>query len=444
MDEEMLHRHNLRNPSISSVSSSNSTYTDQYSQDSQSEIHTRKRKRKSQATVYKDGFCGTDTNGHPFCKKCKYEFPEYNKKNGTNPLNRHAEECFGLKLNLSKNLENVISLSYEKQTEQDERFLKIIINNSRAFCLGESVEFQHFIDGFGTDYKCMNGDKVHDEIIKKLQPAKLEIQKELNEVKDIAITLDCWEDTNGTHILAVKAHYIDNDWKLQNRLLDVVGISAVKITGEVIQFKLLKIFENFNIQEKVFFCSKDGGSIEASAIKNLNIPSHTCGQHKLNSILKNIVSKNSTIKELIQKVSIVSFLFRKGKPWRKFKKLQEERNLQPLKLIRSVKTRFNYSYYMIKRLIQLKQPVIELTEDWDDLCASSKIKPPIFSKEDWELLEDLLKILEQFETSMLLLSCEINPMISAFPETYFRLQEFLDEFIIKEDATSTGKNLQKS
>ena len=135
-------------------------------------------------------------------------------------------------------------------------------------------------------------------------------------------------------------------------------------------------------KKKFFFCLKDGGSIDASAIKNLNIPSHTCGQHKLNSILKNIVSKNSTIKELIQKVSIVSFLFRKGKPWRKFKKLQEERNLQPLKLIRSVKTRFNYSYYMIKRLIQLKQPVIELTEDWDDLCASSNIKPPIFSKED--------------------------------------------------------------
>lgn len=440
MDEQTTEENDSQDLDTSSTGASPVT---SINQDSPNEINRRKRKRRSQGAVYKDGYCGADINGHPFCTKCGFDFPEYNKKNGTTQLNRHVEDCFNLKLNLPKNLENVKSFSYEKQKELDELFLKIVINNSRSFSLGESFEFQQFIDGFGSDYKCMNGDKVHDEIIKKKGVSKTNVQKELNEVKDIAITLDCWEDVGGTHTLAVKGHYIDDDWKLQTRLLDVVGISTVKITGEIIHLKLSKIFEDFNIKDKVFFCTKDGGSIESSAVNSLNIPSHTCGQHKLNSILKNTIKKYTNINDLIRKVSLVSFIFRKGKPWRQFKKLQEERKLQPLKLIRSVKTRFNYSFYMIKRLVQLKEVVIELTEDWESLCSASKIKPPMFSEDDWKLLEDILAILEQFETAILILSCEFNPMVSAFPETYFRLQEFLEEFTNKQNITNFGKEFAK-
>jgi hypothetical protein len=203
------------------------------------------------------------------------------------------------------------------------------------------------------------------------------------------------------------------------------------------------LFDEFEIKQKVFFATKDGGSDVTKAVKDLHILSHTCGQHKFNSILKNQINKDSKIKQLLNDVATISSFFRRGKANRIFENIQREANLRSLKLIRPVSTRFNYFYYCLQRILKLKPYIIEITENFEDYCSNSKRKPPKFSLGDWIILEDLIQILECFEFAILLLSSESTPTASIYNEVYFALQLKL-ETLSNSLKTNEGKLLSKS
>jgi hypothetical protein len=131
---------------------------------------------------------------------------------------------------------------------------------------------------------------------------------------------------------------------------------------------------------------------------------------------------------LLSDIATISAICRREKASKAFKKIQRDANLILLKLIRPVSTRFNYYYYCLQRVLKLKDHVIEITKNFKEYCPSSKRVLPIFSNDDWLILEDFVQVLESFEFAIFLLSFESSLTVNAYNEVYFALQLKLEYF----------------
>ena len=70
----------------------------------------------------------------------------------------------------------------------------------------------------------------------------------------------------------------------------------------------------------------------------------------------------------------------------------QKQNDKELSLIQDVKTRWNSVYYMVERVLEIKDSLI---------IAITKIEAhlPIFNKEEWDIAQDLVNILSPVEAA---------------------------------------------
>jgi hypothetical protein len=122
----------------------------QVSQEPQDKVVARKRKAPPRAVVFTKEYVKQNSQGAYYCTHCNHTFNNYNLKNGTNPLNRHVEECRNIKLNIPSNVTSLYTLNYQDQCIQDVKF----------------------IDGFKTNYRTPDGKQVHKQILDQMKLAK--------------------------------------------------------------------------------------------------------------------------------------------------------------------------------------------------------------------------------------------------------------------------------
>ena len=64
--------------------------------------------------------------------------------------------------------------------------------------------------------------------------------------------MDAWTSLNGYGFLAITVHWISDDWKLCNSLLDFIKLFGPH-SGENMCAAFVKSCDNFGILEKVYF-----------------------------------------------------------------------------------------------------------------------------------------------------------------------------------------------
>lgn len=100
---------------------------------------------------------------------------------------------------------------------------------------------------------------------------------------------------------------------------------------------------------------------------------------------------------------------------------QVQLGLKENKLTQSVKTRWNSTYFMIKRLLEQRESITSVLSD----NASNFM----LNKQEWATIENLVQILEPFELITNVLSTEVQSSISMVMTI---LQSLLQNFICKE------------
>ena len=68
----------------------------------------------------------------------------------------------------------------------------------------------------------------------------------------ISFSLDCWTSLRNHAFLGITAHYIDNDWRLQSRLVDFSDISGPH-TGENLCASFVKSVKEIGLLRKVLY-----------------------------------------------------------------------------------------------------------------------------------------------------------------------------------------------
>lgn len=208
-------------------------------------------------------------------------------------------------------------------------------------------------------------------------------------VKSVTLTTDCWTSRNTENFLAVTVHFIDSNFEIQSLLLECTSFDESH-TSKNLADALKNIITEWNLEEKVLMVISDNAANIKKAIRDeLHLKHFGCYAHTINLIacdaLKHIADVLNRIK------TIVGFFRRSTSANAKLIEQQKQLNQQPKKLIQDVQTRWNSSYYMVERFIELEVPLRTTMALLDkDL--------PIISVEEWDFLKEITKILKPLET----------------------------------------------
>ena len=189
--------------------------------------------------------------------------------------------------------------------------------------------------------------------------------------------------------MGLTVHYIDSNWNLCNFLLDIVPF-AIRHTGVNIAQEIIRVLEEFNISTKIIALTTDNDSAMLvcgreiadafdDEISLMNFSHYRCTAHVLNlGVKKGLEAVNSSIAKARKLTSMIKNSTRLCDSLRAFCTLK---NVKYLKPILDVDTRWNSTYYMLKRFKELEPALALLAVD------KRSINTLYPDKEDWSLIK---------------------------------------------------------
>lgn len=240
-------------------------------------------------------------------------------------------------------------------------------------------------------------------------------------------------------------HFVENG-KLTSQVFSSAEIDKDHTSANIAS-SLSSIFDAWDISDKIVTIVTDNASSMKKAVNDyLKKRNHLCIAHTLNLAVKDCIGsednmtrnelKNEEIDSLLTKCrSIVTHFRQSTKSSNKLREIQNQMNLPELKLIQDVPTRWNATYDMLKRLIEIK---IALSATITSIQSGTLSN---LSGHDWKVLEDCQNLLGPFEQLTSVLSGEAYRTLSSIIPLIRGLQVVLNRITPE---TEEGIHLKES
>ncbi|CAH1113897.1 unnamed protein product [Psylliodes chrysocephalus] len=162
--------------------------------------------------------------------------------------------------------------------------------------------------------------------------------------------------------------------------------TSVKLTSE-----LKKVVFEWALENKILLAVTDNAANITKAIKdNLKRKHLGCYAHTINLIAKDAIT---VVEDLIAKIrKLVAHFKRSTSASAKLLDVQRQSGKTPKKLLQDVSTRWNSTYYMVEKILDLEEAVRTT------MALLDKANLPIIFVEEWHILKDIKIGLEPLET----------------------------------------------
>ncbi|CAG9829737.1 unnamed protein product [Diabrotica balteata] len=308
-----------------------------------------------------------------------------------------------LKLFGSKQQSN---LSEKKVSEIDNALIKMITKDYQPLSVVENAGFLEYSKALQPLYTPPSRKKLtYDLLPKQYEEATSTLIKIINDVKYISVTTDIWTSDSNKAYITVTAHFIFKS-VLRAHVLSTRELPGSH-TGENISLMLGDIFHHWKIENKIIAVVSDNGANIKSAISNyLQIFHLPCVAHTLNLIVTKSLTDVAELNDILKKCrALVNHFKHSSLACDKLRSVQEQMGLPNLKVKQEVVTRWNSCFHMLQRLLEIKNPLC--------VAVANLSKPPEFlNADDWEVINDCIKVLKQADDITRLLSSENYPTVS--------------------------------
>ena len=106
-----------------------------------------------------------------------------------------------------------------------QKLVKWIAINQHPFTIVKEPNFVDFVYALCSNAVLVSADTIKRKIMDLYESNVSEIQKALQNIPGrISFTLDIWTSPSTKSFLSITAHYIDDNWKLRNVLIDFIQI----------------------------------------------------------------------------------------------------------------------------------------------------------------------------------------------------------------------------
>ena len=246
------------------------------------------------------------------------------------------------------------------------------------------------------------------------------------EASSIALMTDIWTSSTNDSYISLTVHFITNYWETRSCILETRSFPEHH-TGANIAGKLKDMVSTFDIDNSKVVHDQDNVQLAGEIIqRDVGWYSINCSAHKLQLCING--SQQTIVRALDTARKLVSHFRHSALAAAALKKHQVQMSLPEKKLKHDISTRWNSTFYMIQRLLEAKWPIVAVLSD-ESVTKRSDWYLDLHS-EQWDLLENIAKILEPFEAATVFLSYESNVSISCVHPIVFGL---LDNLQVSED-----------
>ncbi|XP_046753163.1 E3 SUMO-protein ligase ZBED1-like [Diprion similis] len=232
--------------------------------------------------------------------------------------------------------------------------------------------------------------KINTKLIEqKYQVLSNLVKIQLSGIDHLTLTTDVWTDTlNTKSFLGITAHFV-SEGELVSIVIGVTELNE-RHTAENLGWWLLKITSDWNIKnESILAIVTDNASNITKAITDVfgsdkQLP---CFVDTLNLVASRIIEGEENVKSLCAAVKAIVTYFKHSVV--ASDRLQEQSD-ENLKLIQSVPTRWNSTYYMLERFIHLSEKI-------GAILLQFPTAPAMLTAAELQTAKEFVKLLQPLE-----------------------------------------------
>ncbi|CAH1107682.1 unnamed protein product [Psylliodes chrysocephalus] len=281
-------------------------------------------------------------------------------------------------------------MGLQQKTKIDRSLMDLFIKDFQPFRVVEDEGFRNFTTCLNPSYELPNRKTISNTHLPALYEETLKnVQREIGDVKSVTLTTDCWTSVSTESYMAVTVHFISNNFQTKSILLDCIHLPQSH-TSENLAKELKQIVVSWGLQNQILLAISDNAANIKKAIQDILKWKHLgCYAHTLNLIVGDALS---VVDDFLKKIrQLVGHFKRSTTAAAKLAEVQSQQGKIPKKLLQDVSTRWNSTFYMLERLLEIEEAVRTTMA----LLNSNTL--PIISVEEWQLLNELKIVLEPME-----------------------------------------------
>ena len=179
------------------------------------------------------------------------------------------------------------------------------------------------------------------------------VRDSLSSVSHVSVTTDIWSSVVQDLYISLTCHCIAPDFTLQQVCLHAAPFNDH--TGERIGSMITKCLDSWNLSDKIHVVVRDNGSNFVAGLRDAAIPSFGCLAHTLQLVVKDSCLAQPVVVDLTAKArKLVGHYKHSNITLQSLLRIEKQLGLSPKRLIQDEPTRWNTTFYMLQRLVELR------------------------------------------------------------------------------------------
>lgn len=315
----------------------------------------------------------------------------------------------------------------EIQDAKHEFLVNWVIIDQQPFSIVDNLSFRKFMLSIQPRYKLPSRYTLKKMILSKFQTAREEICNYLQlSTSKVSLTMDMWTSISALGILAVTVHYINDSWQFEHFVLDVLYIPSPH-DSSTIKNAVLKITDELKVTSRLVGITTDNEAKMIAATRKIkeNLESsdfqhYRCTAHILNLVVKAALETNNIPLPIKKLRTFISIVRNSPKQMDKLKEYFRIENIPFKAPLPDIITRWNYTYLMIERAIEIKSLLNHLVTNLSILTNNWP------TSEEWSTLNDLLDLLAPFALTTKVISASSYPTIGEVKWYFLGIKNHLE------------------
>lgn len=257
-------------------------------------------------------------------------------------------------------------LSYKKGGHKNysitQAILFMICKDYQPISIVENEGFRHLLETIAPLYPIPSRKTLTNLLETKYDIVSNLVKTEIAKLQSYSITTDIWTDSQQSRsFLGLTFHFLNSSNKITCFNMGVIQLYE-RHTSDYLVSELNELFAAWGIKkDSVTVAVSDGALNITKALETIfDKPRHLhCFAHQINLVANKGLTCNEELILLIKKMKeIVTWFKQSNNASDELRKAQEHNNVK--KLIQEVPTRWNSTYYMIQRFLELGEIINQI------------------------------------------------------------------------------------
>ncbi|PIK50913.1 putative zinc finger BED domain-containing protein 4-like [Apostichopus japonicus] len=271
------------------------------------------------------------------------------------------------------------------------KLAEMIVLDLQPFSITRNVGFQRFCDALDPRYPLPSDTHISRKLIPEMYDrVKTRMKEEITRVKHIAFTTDIWSSTVGSNsLVSLTGHWIGLNFERKHGVLNAASFVG-RHTADAIKRSIEGMLATWKIgKDQVVTILRDNAANVIAGLTQTGIDHQSCLIHTLQLVINDAIKVQRSVNDMLTVARGIAGHFNHSPlAHHRLSALQTKHNIPSHHILQDVSTRWNSSFYMLERILEQKNALVEYASLYD---------MPVMTANQWNLASKLVSTLRRFE-----------------------------------------------